>query len=107
MTGETARPPNRSPRRAAQGDAAALATLDRHADRLARALANVVNLIDPEVIVLGGGLSNLPGLADTLQAKLSDWAFTDEVMTRVVRNRMATAPACAARPGYGRRGSLP
>jgi fructokinase len=70
----------------AQGDAAAIATLQRHADRLGRALANVVNLIDPEVIVLGGGLSNLPHLADTLQAKLSEWTFTDEVMTRVVIN---------------------
>lgn len=72
---------------AAGGDAAAIATLERHADRLTRALANVVNLIDPEVIVLGGGLSNLPGLADALQTKLSDWAFTDDVMTRVVLNR--------------------
>jgi fructokinase len=86
MTGET-KTAEQIAENAAQGDAAALATLDRHADRLARALANVVNLIDPEVIVLGGGLSNLPGLADSLQAKLSNWTFTDEVMTRVVINQ--------------------
>ncbi len=72
---------------AAKGDHAASATLERHASRTARALANVVNLVDPEVIVLGGGLSNLPGLADTLRAKLSDWVFSDELVTRVVPNR--------------------
>jgi fructokinase len=56
--------------RAAIGDAAAQATLDRHAGRLARGIAHVVNIFDPDVIVLGGGLSKLqhlyamlPGLA--------------------------------------------
>jgi fructokinase len=72
---------------AAGGDAAAQASLARHASRLARGLALVVNIFDPEVIVLGGGLSNLPGLAETLQARLARWAFTDELTTRVVLNR--------------------
>jgi len=71
---------------AAAGDASAKATLERHASRLARGLALVVNIADPEVIVLGGGLSNLPGLAETLQNKLSRWAFTDALTTRIVRN---------------------
>jgi len=84
-TGETA-DAEQIVQRAGVGDATALATLERHADRLARALANVVNLVDPEIIVLGGGLSNLPGIAGTLQRRLSEWAFTDEVMTRVVLN---------------------
>jgi fructokinase len=48
--------------RAAGGDAACRASLRRHEDRLARALAAVVNLLDPDVIVLGGGLSRLDGL---------------------------------------------
>jgi fructokinase len=72
--------------RARSGDPAAMASLDRHSGRVARGLANVVNLIDPEVIVLGGGLSNLPGLAETLQARLGQWTFTDEPVTRVVKN---------------------
>ena len=72
--------------RAASGDSAATASLDRHAGRLARGLALVVNIADPEVIVLGGGLSNLPGLADTLQIQLASWAFTDVLATRVVRH---------------------
>lgn len=72
--------------RAAAGDNAAAASLDRHAGRLARGLALVVNIADPEVIVLGGGLSNLPGLAETLQTQLETWAFTDALATRVVRH---------------------
>lgn len=72
---------------AAAGDGAAAASLARHARRLARGLAVVVNIADPEVIVLGGGLSNLPGLAETLQAQLAQWAFTDALATRVVTHR--------------------
>lgn len=70
-----------------RGDAAARATLDRYVDRLARGLATVVNVIDPEVVVLGGGMSNLPGLADATRTALPPWVFTDEVTTRIERNR--------------------
>jgi fructokinase len=69
------------------GDAQARASLDRHEVRLARALASVVNIVDPEIIVLGGGLSNLPGLPQRLEQALARWAFTDELMTRIRRNR--------------------
>lgn len=61
---------------AAAGDPAAQATLDRHAQRLARALAGVVNLLDPDVIVLGGGLSRLPGLVDRVTAQWQRWVFS-------------------------------
>jgi fructokinase len=60
---------------AVAGDAAAAATLERHAQRLARALAAVVHLLDPDCIVLGGGLSQLPGLAARLTALLPPWLF--------------------------------
>ncbi|WP_429911024.1 ROK family protein [Glycocaulis sp.] len=73
--------------KAAGGDVAAMATLDRHADRLARALSTIVNVLDPDVIVLGGGLSNLPGLAADLETRLVPHVFTDEFRTRVVVNR--------------------
>lgn len=63
--------------KAAAGDARARATLDRHADRLARGLAHVVNLIDPEVIVLGGGLSKLPHLYTTVPTLMERWVFAD------------------------------
>lgn len=57
------------------GDAAARATLHRHADRLARGLAVVTNLFDPAVIVLGGGLSKLNGLYDELPKLAARYVF--------------------------------
>ncbi len=66
------------------GDAAALATLDRHRHRLGRALSTVINLLDPDIIVVGGGLSRLPGLYGPLPSLLSDWCFSDAVSTPIV-----------------------
>lgn len=74
-------------RAAAEGDADAAATMARYHDRLARGLASVVNVVDPDVIVLGGGLSNVPGLAAAAAAGLGASVFSDRVVTRVVRNR--------------------
>lgn len=71
---------------AAEGDEAARATVARYVERLGRSLATVVNLLDPEVVVLGGGMSNLPGLAEAAREALEPWVFTDEIRTRVVRN---------------------
>ncbi len=73
-------------RAAAAGDAAARATLARHHQRLARGLASVVNVLDPDVIVLGGGLSNVPGIVEAVTAELPRWVFSDTVVTRVVRH---------------------
>ncbi len=73
-------------RAAAHGDAAARATLVRHHERLARGLATVINVLDPDVIVLGGGLSNVPGLVDAVATVLPRWVFSDHVSTRVVRH---------------------
>ena len=70
--------------RAAGGDGRAQATLDRYIDRLARGLAHVMNLIDPDVIVLGGGLSNLALLYDTVPARWGRYVFSDVVATRLV-----------------------
>lgn len=74
-------------RRAANGDTACAATLDRHARRMARALASVVNILDPDVIVLGGGLSNLSHLYDRVPALWGPHVFSDEVRTRLVPPR--------------------
>jgi fructokinase len=71
---------------AARGEREASAALSRYHDRLARALASVINVLDPHVIVLGGGMSNTPGLAETVQPLLSRWVFSDRVETRVVRH---------------------
>ncbi len=68
---------------AASGDAAAQATLDRFCDRLARSLATVVNLLDPEVIVLGGGLSQIALLYERIPELLPRYVFSDTVVTPV------------------------
>ena len=70
---------------AVQGDAGAQAALDRHADRLARALASVTNLLDPDAIVLGGGLSNLPHLYEVLPALMQSYIFSDVCAPNIVR----------------------
>jgi fructokinase len=73
-------------RAAAAGDPCALRTLERYEDRLARALAAVMNLLDPDVVVLGGGMSNLPDLPAAVSAVLPRYVFSDTVTTRVVSN---------------------
>lgn len=85
--GEGARDASGLPGRAASGDAAAIAALDRHADRMARGLAVIVNVLDPDVIVLGGGLSNMDHLYAELPKRLKSYVFSDFVDTRIVRNR--------------------
>ncbi|MGB0671552.1 MAG: ROK family protein [Rhodospirillales bacterium] len=61
-------------------------SLERYIDRLARALASVINILDPGVIVLGGGLSNIGALYDALPDALAPWVFTDRCDTPVLRN---------------------
>ncbi len=70
--------------RAEAGDAAAEQTLARWEDRLSRAFATIINVIDPDVIVVGGGLSRLERLYRNVPALWSRWAFTDQVETRLV-----------------------
>jgi len=70
--------------RSEAGDEAATATLERHAERLARALAVVVNILDPQVIVLGGGLSNIGRLYRRLPELLAPHVFSDAVSVRIV-----------------------
>lgn len=69
---------------AEHGDRNAEDALARHEDRLARALASVVNLLDPEVIVLGGGLSNLRRLYRNLPTLVARHIFSDGFATRIV-----------------------
>jgi fructokinase len=69
------------------GDADCEATLRRYEQRLARALAQVINLLDPDVIVLGGGLSNLDRLYDAVPRLWGAHVFSDHVATRLVKHR--------------------
>lgn len=66
------------------GEAGAVASLDRYVDRLGRAIAMVTNLIDPDVVVLGGGLSNVGELYERLPAVVEGYAFSDHWAGRIV-----------------------
>jgi fructokinase len=72
---------------AAAGDDACEATLQRYEMRLARALAQVINILDPNVIVLGGGLSNIGRLYGNVPRLWAAQVFSDSVVTRLIRNR--------------------
>ena len=73
--------------RAEAGDSRAEASMQRYEDRLARALAMAINLIDPHVIVLGGGLGQIPRLYRTVPARWGAYVFSDTVATRLVPPR--------------------
>jgi fructokinase len=73
-------------RAAAGADTAAIGALRRYSDRLARGLAGVINILDPEIVVLGGGMSNLPDLVPSVSTLLPRYVFTDTVRTVVAPN---------------------
>ena len=71
---------------AAAGEATTSAALARYEDRLGRALASVINVVDPDVIVLGGGLSNIARLYDNVPVQWQRWVFSDHVSTKLMKN---------------------
>ena len=72
---------------AERGNPSALAAIDRLAGRLGRALAAVINVVDPEVIVLGGGLSNIESLYESVPEAWSEFVFSPAVVTTLARAR--------------------
>ncbi len=94
-------------RRAAGGDEGCTATLERHADRLARSLASVINLLDPDVIVLGGGLSRMTHLYERVPALWGRWVFSggvrESVRTRLEPSRHGDASGVRGAAWIGRR----
>ncbi|HAC58347.1 MAG TPA: fructokinase, partial [Rhodobiaceae bacterium] len=73
------------------GNRPARLALRRYADRLARALAHVVNILDPHVIVLGGGMSNVDALYDEVPSRWGAYVFSDTVATRLARHKHGDA----------------
>lgn len=71
--------------RAGAGDAKAAATLHRYCDRLARGLASIVNILDPEAIVLGGGLSSIAALYRDVPPLMPDYVFSDYCDVRLLK----------------------
>ena len=72
---------------AAEGRPPAVAALERYEHRLGRALASIINVLDPHVIVLGGGLSNIERLYKNVPALWMKWIFSDQVVTKLRKNR--------------------
>lgn len=66
------------------GEAAAQASLARYVDRLARSIASIINIVDPEFVVLGGGVSRIAALYDAVPAIWGRYVFSDVVATRLV-----------------------
>lgn len=89
------------------GDADARATLARHASRLARALAALVNVLDPDVVVLGGGLSRMPHLYEAVPALWGEWVVSggvrEPVRTPLVPSRHGDASGVRGAAWLGRR----
>lgn len=73
--------------RAAAGSAASELTLQQYESRLARSLAHVINILDPDAIVLGGGMSNIGRLYENVPRLWGRWVFSDRVDTQLLRNR--------------------
>jgi len=73
--------------RAAAGEASARAALARYVDCLSRALASVINLLDPDIIVLGGGLGQIASLYSDVPARWGRYVFSDSVVTKLVPPR--------------------
>ena len=69
------------------GDKHALTSLEKYIDRLARALSSVINILDPEIIILGGGMSNINLIYPSLQSLLRKYVFSDSVNTKVIQNK--------------------
>jgi fructokinase len=74
-------------KRAEQGDAVCERSLQAYEHRLARSLAHVINILDPDVVVLGGGMSNIERLYANVPALWGDWVFSDRVDTKLVQHR--------------------
>lgn len=72
--------------RAAAGGESAERSMQRYEDRLARSLANVINILDPDVIVLGGGMSNIDRLYTNVPRLWQRYVFSDRVDTKLARN---------------------
>jgi len=73
--------------RATEGEFAAQTAFAAYARRLAKALATVINVVDPDIIVFGGGLSNIPVLMDEAAALLPEWVFSDCFSTPLKANK--------------------
>ena len=67
-------------------DSRAVEALDDYVDRLARSLSDVINVLDPDIIILGGGMSNINYIYENIDNKLSKYVFNETIFTKIVKN---------------------
>mgnify|MGYP006275823663 CR=1 FL=1 len=91
---------------AAAGDVAAGAVLDAYVERFAKASATVIDLLDPDVVVLGGGVAHLPNLYEHVPERWAAWVFADAVATRLVPARHGDSSGVRGAAWLGRAGGL-
>ena len=72
---------------AEDGDNACEQSLQNYENRMARSLAHVINILDPDIIVLGGGMSNIDRLYINVPRLWGNWVFSDRVDTKIVKNK--------------------
>jgi fructokinase len=77
--------------RVERGEAQAVAALARLQDRFARVVANLVNIIDPDVIVMGGGMGELPQLVEDLPPLVKRYSFSGSAAVKIVRAKFGAA----------------
>ena len=85
------------------GDEKALEFIFQYLDYLARGLAQVINIIDPGAIVLGGGVSNMKQIYGNINAKLKKYVFSDTVNTEVVKNKFGDSSGVRGAADLGRK----
>ncbi len=90
-----------------ENDPVAELALRRYELRLAKSLAHVVNILDPDVIVLGGGMSNVDRLYQTVPPLIKQFVFGGECERPCVRRSMVIRAAYAAPHGYGHKSKKP
>ena len=71
-----------------QGDTDAGAVFERFLDHYGRSVANLISILDPDIIVLGGGLSNIEDLYSAGRERVAHYVFNDELRTPIVRNQL-------------------
>jgi fructokinase len=89
------------------GELCSLASVERYEQRLARSLAHVINILDPDAIVLGGGMSNVIRWYQTVPRLWEEWVFSDRVETLLLRNRFGDSSGVRGAAWLGGKGEVP
>jgi len=85
-----------------EGDEKSLEFIYQYLDYLARGLSQVINIVDPGVIVLGGGVSNMKQIYDNINSKLKKYVFSDTVNTKVLKNKFGDSSGVRGAASLGR-----